>query len=53
MHGFVPAGYALFAFALGATTGLLFRRTLPAMAVTLAGFVAAGSSWRNGSGRTS
>ena len=23
MHGFVPAGYALFAFALGATTGLL------------------------------
>ena len=41
MHGFVPAGYALFAFALGATTGLLFRRTLPAMAVTLVGFVAA------------
>jgi hypothetical protein len=40
MHGFVPAGYALFAFALGATTGLLFRRTLPAMAVTLAGFIA-------------
>jgi ABC-type transport system involved in multi-copper enzyme maturation permease subunit len=41
MHGFVPAGYALFAFALGATTGLLFRRTLPAMAVTLVGFIAA------------
>jgi hypothetical protein len=41
LHGFVPAGYALFAFALGATTGLLFRRTLPAMAVTLVGFVAA------------
>jgi len=40
MHGFVPASYALFAFALGATTGLLFRRTLPAMAVTLAGFIA-------------
>ena len=40
-HGFVPAGYALFAFALGATTGLLFRRTLPAMAVTLVGFVVA------------
>jgi hypothetical protein len=40
MHGFVPAGYALFAFALGAMTGLLFRRTLPAMAVTLVGFVA-------------
>ena len=41
MHGFVPAGYALFAFALGAATGLLFRRTLPAMAVTLAGFIVA------------
>jgi hypothetical protein len=41
MHGFVPAGYALFAFALGSTTGLLFRRTLPAMAVTLVGFIAA------------
>ncbi|MFZ0252043.1 MAG: hypothetical protein WAL61_19025 [Acidimicrobiales bacterium] len=41
MHGFVPASYALFAFALGAVTGLLFRRTLPAMAVTLAGFVVA------------
>ena len=41
VHGFVPAGYALFAFALGATTGLLFRRTLPAMAVTLVGFIVA------------
>jgi hypothetical protein len=41
MHGFVPASYALFAFALGAATGLLFRRTLPAMAVTLVGFVVA------------
>lgn len=43
LHGFVPAGYALFAFALGATAGLLFRRTLPAMAVTLVGFVVARS----------
>ena len=41
MHGFVPAGYALFAFVLGATVGVLFRRTLPAMAVTLVGFIAA------------
>jgi hypothetical protein len=41
LHGFVPAGYALFAFALGATTGLLFRRTLPAMATTVVGFVVA------------
>ncbi len=41
LHGFVPAGYALFAFALAATVGLLMRRTLPAMAVTLAGFIGA------------
>jgi hypothetical protein len=40
LHGFVPAGYALFAFALGATAGLLIRRTLPAMGVTLVGFIA-------------
>jgi ABC-type transport system involved in multi-copper enzyme maturation permease subunit len=41
LHGFVPAGYAVFAFALAATVGLLMRRTLPAMAVTLAGFIGA------------
>jgi hypothetical protein len=41
LHGFVPAGYALFAFALAATVGLLVRRTLPAMAVSLAGFIGA------------
>jgi hypothetical protein len=41
LHGFVPAGYALFAFALGATVGVLVRRTLPAMALTLVGFIAA------------
>jgi hypothetical protein len=40
LHGFVPAGYAVFAFALAATVGLLMRRTLPAMAVTLVGFIA-------------
>lgn len=34
-------GYALFAVALGATAGLLLRRTLPAMAVAFAGTVAA------------
>ena len=33
-------GYAAFAFALGVTAGVLIRRTLPAMATTLAGFVA-------------
>jgi hypothetical protein len=37
----VPVGYAAFAFALGATAGLLIRRTLPAMAVTLAAFAGA------------
>jgi len=36
----VPAGYAIFAMALGVCAGALLRRTLPAMAVTLAGFVA-------------
>jgi hypothetical protein len=36
-----PMGYAAFAFALGVTTGVLIRRTLPAMAITLVIFVAA------------
>ena len=39
-RGIVPLGYAAFAFALGVTAGVLIRRTLPAMAVTLVGFVA-------------
>jgi hypothetical protein len=39
-RGLVPVGYAVFAFALGATLGLLIRRTLPAMALTLAAYVA-------------
>jgi hypothetical protein len=36
----VPIGYAAFAFALGATLGMLIRRVLPTMAATLAGFIA-------------
>jgi hypothetical protein len=40
-HGIVPIGYAAFAFALGAATGALLRRPVPAMAVTLVVFVAA------------
>jgi hypothetical protein len=36
-----PIGYAAFAFALGALCGAVLRRTLPAMAVTLAVFVLA------------
>jgi ABC-type transport system involved in multi-copper enzyme maturation permease subunit len=35
----VPLGYAAFAFALGTTAGLLLRRTIPAMAATLALFI--------------
>jgi hypothetical protein len=35
----VPLGYAAFAFARGATLGLLLRRTVPAMALTLAVFI--------------
>jgi ABC-type transport system involved in multi-copper enzyme maturation permease subunit len=34
----VPIGYAVFAFVLGTAVGLLVRRTLPAMALTLAVF---------------
>jgi hypothetical protein len=36
MRGIVPVGYAVFAVVLGATLGAVFRRSLPAMAVTLA-----------------
>jgi hypothetical protein len=38
--GVVPVGYAAFAFALGVTAGMLIRRTLPAMAVSLVIFAA-------------
>jgi len=37
----VPLGYAVFAFLLGTAIGLLIRRTLPAMALTLAVFALA------------
>ena len=40
-RGVVAIGYAGFAFALGIATSTLTRRTLPAMAATLLGFVAA------------
>jgi len=39
-HGITPLGYAAFAFTLGVTAGALIRRTIPAMAVTLAIFAA-------------
>ena len=40
-RGIVAIGYAGFAFALGVAAGALTRRTLPAMAATLLGFIAA------------
>jgi hypothetical protein len=39
--GIAPFGYAAFAFALGAAIGAVIRRTLPAMAITLAIIAAA------------
>jgi hypothetical protein len=39
-RGIAPLGYAAFAFALGVTAGVLIRRTLPAMAITLVIFAA-------------
>jgi hypothetical protein len=39
-HGITPLGYAAFGFALGVTAGLVIRRAIPAMAVTLAIFAA-------------
>jgi hypothetical protein len=38
-RGITPLGYAAFAFALGVTTGFVLRRTVPAMALTLAVYV--------------
>jgi hypothetical protein len=41
VRGITPIGYAAFAFALGVTLGVLIRRTVPAMATTLAVFTGA------------
>jgi ABC-type transport system involved in multi-copper enzyme maturation permease subunit len=43
--GIAPVGYAAFAFALGVTAGVLVRRTVAAMAITLAVFVAVQILW--------
>jgi hypothetical protein len=40
-RGVVPVAYAAFAFALGVAAGVLIRRTIPAMAVTLVVYIAA------------
>jgi ABC-type transport system involved in multi-copper enzyme maturation permease subunit len=39
VEGVVEVGYFLFALSLGALVGTILRRTLPAMAVTLVGFI--------------
>jgi ABC-2 family transporter protein len=49
LSGIVPAASTLFAFALGAAAGALIRRTIPAMAVALGGYLAVWlplGSWR-------
>lgn len=49
LSGTVPAAYALFAFALGTAAGAFIRRTIPAMAVALGGYLAVWlpmGSWR-------
>ena len=40
-RGIVPVAYAIFAFLLGVTTGMLLRRVVPAIAATLAIYVGA------------
>jgi hypothetical protein len=38
-QGIVPIGYAVFATALGIAAGAIFRRTLPAVAIVVGGFI--------------
>jgi ABC-type transport system involved in multi-copper enzyme maturation permease subunit len=47
VRGIAPIGYAAFAVALGVTFGVLIRRTLPAMALTLGSFAAVQIVWAN------
>jgi hypothetical protein len=46
-RGITPAGYAAFAFVLGVIAGVLIRRTISAMATTLAGFAVIQLIWAN------
>jgi hypothetical protein len=46
-RGLAPVGYAVFAFVLGVTIGVLVRRTVPAMALTLIVLAAALLAWPN------
>lgn len=47
-RGIAPIGYAAFAFVLGVTAGVLIRRVVPAMAITLAAFAAVQTAWVTG-----
>ncbi len=47
-QGVAPVAYTAFAFALGVAAGAVFRRTLPAVAVTLAGYAAVLFTMTNG-----
>lgn len=44
-RGIAPIGWAAFSFVLGVTAGVLIRRTIPAMAITLAVVVAVQILW--------
>lgn len=44
-QGLVPLGYAAFAFLLGVTAGVLIKRTIPAMAVTVVVFALVQVVW--------
>jgi len=44
-NGIVPVGYAAFGFALGLAFGVLIRRSIPAMAATLAVFAGIQIAW--------
>lgn len=44
-NGVAPIGYAAFGFALGLTLGVVIRRTIPAMAATLAVFAGIQFAW--------
>ena len=46
-RGLAPVGYAVFAFVLGVTVGVLIRRTVAAMAVTLVVLAAVLLAWPN------
>jgi hypothetical protein len=41
LRGIAPIGYAAFGFVFGVFAGMIIRRTLPAMAVTIVGFLGA------------